>query len=289
MRRSSVLLLAVGCLTTASVAHAQPSPLPPDLIGLDTEEGARLLSEAKAKADFGKLVGTFVTQEQTAFCGIAAAVTVLNAMPLTPPATPVGLQFTQQNFFTPAARSVLPPEEVGRAGTTLAQLGNLIAAHPTKVDLVYASELGLDEMRARLAKNLADPSDFVIVNYQRGELQQEALGHHSPLGAYHAPSDRFLVLDVARYKYVPTWIPAEALHRAMRASDLLSGKSRGFLQISPAKQPKGAIFAAQGRRPTMILGGIIAAAFFVGVGVGVLLGRLRVKRPEERTDTPDQA
>lgn len=279
MLRQSLLALAFCLVLAPRVAQAQQSPLPPELIGLDTPEGARLLGEATAKADFGKLVSTFVTQEQTSFCGIASAVTVLNALPITAPATPVGLQFNQQNFFSPATRSVMTPEEVQRAGVTLAQLANLLSTHPTKVELTYASDVGLDQMRARLTKNLADPNDFVLVNYQRGELQQESLGHFSPIGAYHAASDRFLILDVARYKYPATWVPAEALHRAMRAGDLIAGKSRGFLEISALKTPKGPIFAAQGRRPTMILGGIIAAAFFVGVGVGLLLGRLKVKAP----------
>lgn len=279
MRGSLKFVFAVGLVLTPSLARAQQSPLPPELIGLDTPEGSRLLSESTAKADFGKLVATFVTQDHQAFCGIASAVTVLNALPVTAPATPVGLQFTQQNFFSPVTRSVMLPEDVQKTGVTLAQLANLLSTHPTKVELTYASDVTLDDMRARLTKNLGDPNDFVLVNYQRGELQQESLGHISPVAAYHAPSDRFLVLDVARYKYPPTWIPTEALFRAMRANDLLSGKSRGFLEISAAKVGKGPIFAAQGRRPTMILGGIIAAAFFVGVGVGLLLGRLKVKVP----------
>lgn len=264
---------------SVSTALAQQSPLPPELIGLDTPEGTRLLSESTAKADFTKLVSTFVTQEQPAFCGVASGVMVLNALAIPGPSTPVGLQFTQANFFD-AAQTVMKPEEVQKGGTTLAQLGNLLSTHPTKVALTYASDTSLDDFRARASKNLADPSDFILVNYQRGELAQESLGHVSPLGAYHAPSDRFLVMDVARTKYPPTWIPADALFRAMRANDIIAGKSRGFLEISAAKAPKGPLFAAKGRRPTMILGGIIAAAFFVGVGVGLLLGRLKVKVPE---------
>lgn len=277
--RRLVIGIFLAVLAIVPRARAQQSPLPPELIGLDTPEGARLLSESTAKADFGKLVSTFVTQEQQAFCGIASAVTILNALPVPAPNGPVGPLFTQTNFFD-AASAVMKADDVKKGGVTLAQLGNLLSTQPTKVELTYASDVTLDELRARLAKNLADPNDFVIVNYQRGELLQESLGHLSPLGAYHAPSDRFLVMDVARYKYPPTWVPADALYRAMKSSDLISGKSRGFLQIAAAKVPKGPIFAAQGRRPTMILGGIIAAAFFVGVGVGLLLGRLKVKSPE---------
>lgn len=195
---------------------------------------------------------------------------MLNALPITAPATPVGLQFTQANFFSPVTRSVMSAEDVQRSGVTLAQLANLLSTHPTKVELADASDSTLDDVRARLTKNLADPNDFVLVNYQRGELQQESLGHVSPVAAYHAPSDWFLLLDVARYKYPPTWVPAEALYRAMRANDLLSGKSRGFLKISAAKVSKGPIFAAQGCSSDHDPRGTTSAAFFVGVGVGLL-------------------
>jgi hypothetical protein len=44
------------------------------------------------------------------------------------------------------------------------------------------------------------------VNYQRGALGQKESGHISPLAAYNAASDRFLILDVAAYKYPPVWV-----------------------------------------------------------------------------------
>jgi hypothetical protein len=43
----------------------------------------------------------------------------------------------------------------------------------------------------------------VIVNYLRKAIGQEKGGHISPLAAYDAETDRFLILDVSRYKYPP--------------------------------------------------------------------------------------
>jgi hypothetical protein len=73
-------------------------------------------------------------------------------------------------------------------------------------------------------------------------------------------------------------VKTDALHRAMRTTDIVSGKSRGFLVVSAAKVPPGSRFLAPARRPVMLLGGIITAAFFVGLGVGLLIGRARAKK-----------
>jgi hypothetical protein len=105
------------------------------------------------------------------------------------------------------------------------------------------------------------------------------MGHISPLGAYHAASDRFLLLDVARYKYPPVWVKADALFAAMRTNDLVSGKSRGFVMISPAKEAPGPTGAGKkARSPLVLLGGIIGAAFLVGLGAGYGIGNVVTKR-----------
>jgi hypothetical protein len=284
----SLLPFAATMFVVAStgVARAQQAPLPPDVIGLDTAEGEKLLSESDSKSDFAKLVSTFVTQERSSYCGVASAVAVLNALPIKlPDSDGPGPMFTQKNFFATETAKLMSADEAARGGMTLAQLGNLLQTHPVNVEIVYASDISLDEMRARLSKNVATPTDFAIVNYSRGELAQESMGHISPLGAYHAGSDRFLVLDVARYKYPPQWVKAEALHRAMRSGDIVSGKSRGFAVVTAAKAPPGSRFLAPARRPVMLLGGIITAAFFVGLGVGLLIGNARGKRV--RTASPE--
>lgn len=278
MRPLTILASVTAALAVASVtapAQSQHAPLPPEVVALDTQEGERLFAESTARADFFRLVDTFVTQERPSFCGVASAVSVLNAVPIVAPETDVGAQFTQQNFFaSEATRKIMTAEQVAKGGMTLDQLGDLLQTYAVKADVVHASDLSLEETRARLAMNLADARDFVIVNYQRGELGQESLGHISPLAAYHAASDRVLLLDVARYKYPPQWVKTDALYRAMRSNDLLSGKSRGFVMVSAAKTPPGARSGARPRSPTMILSGIIAVAFFLGVGAGFGLARL---------------
>lgn len=280
--RVAVMALVSLSLLTPSVARAQHAPLPVELIALDTPEGEKMLAESNAKADFVHLVSSYTTQERPSFCGVASAVTILNALPIPHPAIDVGGLFTQQNVFSESAKTVISSEEVGRGGMTLAQLANFFQAHPAIVQLTYASDTNVDAMREKLSHNLATHGDYVVINYNRGALGQESLGHISPIGAYHAASDRFLLLDVARYKYPPHWVKAAALYDAMNTGDLISGKSRGFLTVSAAKLPPGTKFTANVRRPAMLLAGIIAAALLVGAGLGFLVGRATYKRGPQR-------
>ncbi len=69
------------------------------------------------------------------------------------------------------------------------------------------------------------------MNYLRKSINQESGGHISPIAAYHKESDRFLILDVARYKYPPVWVKADMLWEAMQARDGDSSKSHGFVIV----------------------------------------------------------
>ena len=48
-------------------------------------------------------------------------------------------------------------------------------------------------------------------------------------------SDSALLLDVARYKYPPVWVPLADVLAAAQDPDSVSGKARGLLLVS--KQP----------------------------------------------------
>jgi glutathione gamma-glutamylcysteinyltransferase len=76
----------------------------------------------------------------------------------------------------------------------------------------------------------------VIASYNRSDLEQTGEGHFSPIGGYHAARDLVLVLDVARFKYPPHWIPAERLWRAMHALDSSTGRSRGWIVLRRRNQ-----------------------------------------------------
>jgi hypothetical protein len=71
----------------------------------------------------------------------------------------------------------------------------------------------------------------VIVNYDRAVLGQNGSGHVSPIGAYDEETDSVLVLDVARYKYPPVWVPFSTMFDAMQSVDTGSNRSRGIVVV----------------------------------------------------------
>jgi glutathione gamma-glutamylcysteinyltransferase len=62
-------------------------------------------------------------------------------------------------------------------------------------------------------------------------MNQSGGGHFSPIGGYHVTRDLALILDVARFKYPPHWVPVEHLWRAMEPIDPATDRARGWLAL----------------------------------------------------------
>lgn len=62
-------------------------------------------------------------------------------------------------------------------------------------------------------------------------MLQTGTGHFSPIGGYHAGRDMALILDVARFKYPPHWVPIPLLWEAMNTFDEATGLPRGYVII----------------------------------------------------------
>lgn len=234
--RQPLQTFILGLCLTGGGALAQMLPVPSNLINLNSAEGEKLLMDSKARQDYWPLSVQFVTQDNLAYCGVASSVMVLNALSVPAPEAPEFgsfRMFTQNNFFNEQTRKVVTPEVVSRQGMTLGQLGQLLESYPVKAEAHYSSDSSLEEFRTQAVQNLQEPGNFVLVNYLRSDIGQEKGGHISPLAAYHEQSDRFLILDVSRYKYPPVWVTTEELWKAMNTTDSDSGKTRGFLLVSP--------------------------------------------------------
>lgn len=202
----------------------EPQPLPDTLISGDSQPGRELLDNNVFTVDHASLARTFEPQARPAYCGVASAVTVLNA--LNPAA-----RLTQQTFFSEAASRVRGELQVTFAGMTLPQLAGLLQAHGAQVETFHASGTTLDAFRDAALMNLRTGGDYLLVNYARGELGQGDTGHISPVAAYNAVVDRLLVLDVAAYQYPAAWVRTADLWKAMSTIDPESGLSRGYLVV----------------------------------------------------------
>lgn len=216
-------------------------PLDPALIALDSTEGRGLLDRSSAKEGFIPLIMYFTSQDNLGYCGVASATMVLNALPIERPVSPAHEPFhlfTQDNFFTAEVRRIAAPEQVARSGMSLAVLGRVLETFPVDVRVVRARDETLEQFRRDATDVLRRGDRFLLVNFLRKTLRQESGGHISPVAAYNAVDDRFLILDVARYKYTPVWVKSEDLWNAMRTVDAESGVSRGYVVVGPTKDPK---------------------------------------------------
>jgi hypothetical protein len=216
-------------------AAAETLPLPANLVDFRSEQGEKLLRESDAVEAFFPLGANFVTQKTQAHCGIASMVMVLNALQLPAPFSPEYdpyRTFTQENFFNAETEKILPFAVLMKQGTTLDQLGQLLALQPVKVEVHHAGDVSLETFRTAARDYLGEKDHFVIVNYLRKAIGQQLGGHISPLAAYDVAEDRFLILDVARYKYPPVWVKASELFAAMNTTDADNDdKTRGFVLI----------------------------------------------------------
>jgi Phytochelatin synthase len=230
--------LALALCLSAPLAHAETLSLPSNLTDLNSEEGQKFFIESGSYTAYFPIADNFVTQKTQAYCGVASMVMVLNALGVPAPTTPEYQPyhtFTQDNLLDASTDAVLPRAVLAKQGITLDQLGKLLAMHPVTVEVHHAGDASLDAFRAAARDHLAAKDHFVLVNYLRKALGQEIGGHISPLAAYDAKADRFLILDVARYKYPPVWVKASDLFDAMNTTDAANdNKTRGYVLISKA-------------------------------------------------------
>ncbi|OUL31578.1 phytochelatin synthase family protein [Nostoc sp. 106C] len=234
--KSFIRFLLLGVCLSSGTVLAQTLSLTPNLINFNSQEGEKLLIQSQSREDFFPLSSQFITQNNQAYCGVASMVMVLNSLGIPAPEAPQYKPyrvFTQENFFSnEKAQAVITAEDVSRQGMTLDQLGGLLGSYGVKIAVYHAADISLENFRKLAAENLQQPGNFLIVNYLRKAIGQEKGGHISPLAAYNKQTDRFLILDVSRYKYPPVWVKAEELWKAMATLDQTSGKTRGFVVVS---------------------------------------------------------
>jgi hypothetical protein len=240
LSRLSHLIAAVFCLLAVG-ARAETLSLPQNLIDLKSEQGEQIFLESNAVEAYFPLGINFLTQKTQSYCGVASIVMVLNALQAPAPATPEFEPyhtFTQDNFLDARTETILPRYVLAQIGMTLDQIGQLLALQPVAVEVHHASDGGQEEFRAAARSYLGQKDHYVIVNYLRKAIGQERGGHISPLAAYDARTDRFLILDVARYKYPPVWVDAGELFGAMNTTDSNNeNKTRGYVLIAKAGMP----------------------------------------------------
>lgn len=180
-------------------------------------------------AAFYPLVSHLHTQAAPEWCGFGTLVTVLNALEIDPGRTWKG----PWRFFGEELLVCCKSLELATAeGLTLTEVACVAQCNGADVQLHHALADGLDGFRQALYASVRAPAGpFVVANYERGALGQTGTGHFSPLAAWHSQTDHVLVLDVARFKYPPHWVPLERLWQAMAVQDSATREPRGYLVV----------------------------------------------------------
>lgn len=257
-----ILCLFVYILPAQSFAVEQTVTL----VHWGSLEGIKRLERSAYKADFFPLANHFESQENKAYCGLASSTIVLNALRLDNPAIrkpqdnsllpeskrryfpqgfdPVFERYTQNTLYNAATKSemqvlgkpvTINGKKVSDYGFQLKELAQLLTSHGLDVTTrVATDELQENTIRKELAKNLKTLGDYVLVNYYRQTLGQEGTGHISPLGAYDAASDSFLIMDVNPNTAEWVWVKTADLIAAMKVADIV--ENRGYVLIQEGKK-----------------------------------------------------
>lgn len=260
-RIALAFLLATAQLPTAFAFDNAPASVVQELVPFSSDEGLARLARSNAKVDFPALANQFEPQSNAAFCGPTSAAIVLNAVRGRSSDLPrdrsrlrvADLQyfpsnfdptiprFTQDNVITKGQRTraqvlgeslTTNGKQIQDFGYQVRQLDEMLRANGATTQLTIVDDKTVErDIRNQLVESLRHRDNYVIVAYKRDAVGQRGGGHISPLGAYDAESDSFLVLDVNPASAGWVWMPTATLVRGMRTFDTV--ENRGYILIQP--------------------------------------------------------
>ncbi|KAL2321068.1 hypothetical protein Fmac_030037 [Flemingia macrophylla] len=192
----------------------------------------KLFAEALARGTlegFFKLISYYQTQSEPAYCGLATLSVVLNALAIDPRRKWKG----PWRWFDESMLDCCEPlAKIKSQGITFGKVACLARCNGAQVEAFRSDQSTLDDFRRRLILCASSENCHTIVSYHRTSLNQTGTGHFSPVGGYHAERDMVLILDVARFKYPPHWVPLNLLWEAMCTTDKATGLRRGYMVVS---------------------------------------------------------
>ncbi len=224
------------CLSSFCLATSKSTTV----VYWNSPEAISMQQRLSENADFWRIVPHLTTQKTQTYCGIASAITVLNALGSSQYGDLVyypHTYLTQDSFFTPSVLPYLSPKIVMSRGTDITELHYALETHGVQVKTIYGDSVSAHQLRSLLSKALVNSDHYVLINYQRACIRQRGGGHWSVLGAYDAESDRVLIMDVARFHYLPAWVQIPDLLKAMNTIDP-RGNARGLLIVTGQPRSK---------------------------------------------------
>jgi len=181
---------------------------------------------------FFKLIAQLATQDEPAYCGLTSLVVALNALSVDP-----GRMWKApwRWYHEELLDSCLPLSLARRRGIAMTHLVCLAKTNGLEVQLREGQRAEIAQLRQDVMTSCSREDLVLIANYDRPTLDQTGTGHFSPIAGYHQARDLVLILDTARFKYPPHWIPLTTLLTAMNTVDE-TGSQRGYVLLSRAAQ-----------------------------------------------------
>lgn len=231
--RLSIIQVGLAGLLTGVPDIINGLPVPDKMIALNTSAGLEILARTGTRRGaYDAAFIHFEMQQDESSCSRASAVTVLNAMATHGIQAPVSdtyspyAYWTQESFINDAcvASNCTAPCTLNEAANALACQEGVAS------EALEAYQLGVQGLRNLV--NQTSSTFFVIANFQRSAVGMVGGGHFSPVVAYNEDEDLALVLDVAKYKYPPTWMPVATLWSGIDTLDRTASDKRGIIRVS---------------------------------------------------------
>nr|XP_048336821.1 glutathione gamma-glutamylcysteinyltransferase 1-like [Ziziphus jujuba var. spinosa] len=216
-------------------------PSPP-AIDFTSIEGKHLFTEALGNGTmegFFKLISYYQCQSEINYCGLATLAMVLNTLAIDPPQKWKG----RWSWFEDSMLDCGGPfSNIKSEGVSFEKFGYLAHCNGAQVEAFRTSESTVDDFRKSVISCASTDDCHLVASYHRAVFKQEGNGHFSPISGYHAGRDMVLILDVARFKYPPHWVPLTLLWEAMDTNDEATGHHRGYMIISKPSQDPSIIY-----------------------------------------------
>lgn len=217
--------------------------LPPPSIPFSSPDGKQIFREALLSGGmevYFPIAEAFQTQGDPSFCGLGSLTTALNAILLDPQRVWRGVWRWWDEEMLNCCE---PLDVVKLKGLSLSKVHCLARCQGAATTLHYANTSTEEEFRNAVIRSCCGDASsstssapvVIICSYLRKVLKQTGTGHFSPIGGYHAEKDLVLIMDVARFKYAPHWVPLSVLFTAMNTTDSDNGMSRGWMTVTSSE------------------------------------------------------
>lgn len=218
-------------------------PLPDPLIAFSSPEGRIIFQEALelgGMAGYFPLAEQFHTQAEPAFCGLGTLVIVLNALSIDPGRVWKGVWRWYGEEFLDCCQPLAVVKNTGITFDEFSCLAQCNGAIATPYRYHHSS---LEEFRQVVQHaSMTSEGTHLVASYSRSVLGQTGDGHFSPIGGYHPQRDLVLLMDVARFKYPPHWVPLALLWQAFESIDPVTGKDRGYILLQKSTLLQETVF-----------------------------------------------